>query len=77
MSTHPGRKPLLAAQVLLFLSNAVFSSDVAVLRAAVAVALAFLSFVRGASIMHLAVSDVAVVLPSIEILVWDEKTKKG
>lgn len=74
---HPYRKPLLAEHLLLFLSVAMFSSDLYLVRSTVAVTLAFLSFVRGASVMSLLSSDVRVSLPSIEVVVWDEKTRKG
>jgi hypothetical protein len=48
---HPARKPLLAEHVIRFLSVAMFSDELSLVRASVAVALAFLSFVRGASLM--------------------------
>lgn len=74
---HPSRKPLLADHVLLFLQYAVFSSELSLVRASLAVAVAFLTFVRGASLMHLKSSDVGLLGSSLEVLVWDEKTRKG
>ena len=74
---HPSRKPLLAAHLLLFLSVAMFRSDLNLVRSTVAVTLAFLSFVRGASLTSLLSSDVKISLPSTEVVVWDEKTRKG
>lgn len=74
---HPSRKPLLAEHVMQFLRAAMFTYDIKLLRAVVAVALAFLTFCRGASIMQLALSDVQVSGSDIEVRVWDEKPTKG
>lgn len=74
---HPSRKPLLAEHVLQFAQAALLSDDVHLLRAAVAVAMAFLTFVRGSSIMELQLADVQVSDKGFEVRVWDEKTRKG
>ena len=74
---HPSRKPLLAEHVLLFLRAALFSTDLKLLRAVVAVTLAFLTFARGASVMALVKEDVQVSDKGFEVRVWDEKTRKG
>jgi hypothetical protein len=74
---HPSRKPLLAEHVMQFIKVGMFASDIAVVRAVVAVTLAFLTFVRGASIMQLAVGDVQVSDKGLEVRVWDEKSQKG
>ena len=74
---HPSRKPLLAEHVMQFLRLGMFSTDIAFVRAVVAVTLAFLTSVRGASIMQLAVSDVQVSDKGFEVQVWDEKSRKG
>ena len=76
-SVRPVRQPLLASQVLQFVRLGVLSLDVAVVRAAAAVLVAFLTFVRGASIMQLAVGDVVLLDQGGEVRVWDEKTRKG
>jgi hypothetical protein len=77
-TVRPVRSPLLAEHVCRFVRCALGSVDVQVVRAAVAVSLAFLTFVRGASVMQLAVADV-VCGPGAgaEVRVWDEKTRKG
>lgn len=74
---HPSRKPLLAEHVMLFLREAMFTTDLALLRAAVAVYVAFTTFVRGASLMSLSVQDVHFLGTGLEVAVWDEKTRKG
>ena len=74
---HPSRKPLLAEHVLLFLRAALFSTDLKLLRAVVAVTLAFLTFARGASVMGLVKEDVQVSDKGFEVRVWDEQTRKG
>ena len=74
---HPNRKPLLAEHVMQFLRLGMFSADIAFVRAVVAVILAFLTSVRGASIMQLAVSDVQDSDKGFEVRVWDEKSRKG
>ena len=75
---HPARKPLLAEHVLLFLSQALISEDLAFVRAAAAVAVAFLTFVRGGSLlMPLRKCDVTVSLVGLEVSVWDEQNTKG
>jgi hypothetical protein len=60
-----------------FLRLGMFSADIAFVRAVVAVILAFLTSVRGASIMQLAVSDVQDSDKGFEVRVWDEKSRKG
>jgi len=74
---HPSRKPLLAKHVLQFLKAAIFTSDIKVIRGVVAVTLAFLTFIRGASVMQLAMGDVQISGIGIGVRVWDEKTRKG
>jgi hypothetical protein len=60
-----------------FVRLGLVSNDVAAVRAVAAVSLAFLTFVRGASIMQLAAGDVVVLQQGAEVRVWDEKTQKG
>jgi hypothetical protein len=74
---HPSRKPLLAEHVLLFLRAALFSTDLKLLRAVVAVTLAFLTFVRGASVMGLVKEELQVSDKGFEVRVWDGYPCKG
>jgi hypothetical protein len=62
---------------MLFLSKAILSNDLVFVRAVAAVAIAFLTFVRGSSLMELRGCDVSVSLVGLEVSVWDEKTTKG
>jgi hypothetical protein len=76
-TTRPVRPPLLAEQVVRFVAAGLTSADAAAVRAATAVTVAFLTFVRGASIMQLARGDVVVQPHQAEVRVWEEKTRKG
>ena len=58
--------------------QALISEDLAFVRAAAAVAVVFLTFVRGASLlMPLRKCDVTVSLVGLEVSVWDEQNTKG